>query len=158
MIKQLASIGRLAQSTTTQSRTVSSLPRPLPTRRTFRTIAPLQATHQQKGEEKSGDRTVLDPQRSETSQTGTDSEVAGHDAAFDPSKTSPESEVQAAQQESEQQGKVSNPLDVSPGNKDVSHARPPTEGGPDHNAEKEGPSARGWTKKNREVRDWKKKV
>ncbi|PWY83732.1 hypothetical protein BO94DRAFT_113460 [Aspergillus sclerotioniger CBS 115572] len=157
MFKQLASIGRLAQSTTTattQARTLSSLP----ARRTFRTIAPLQATHQQKGEEISGDRTVLDPQRSETSQTGTDSEVAGHNAAFDPSKTSPESEVQAAQEESEQQGKVSNPLDVSPGNKDVSHARPPMEGGPDHNVEKEGPSARGWTQKNREVRDWKKKV
>ncbi|GFN17112.1 hypothetical protein AtubIFM56815_004892 [Aspergillus tubingensis] len=154
MLNRITPIGRLAQRTTqTQTRTRTLQP----ATRTFRTIAPLRTTHQQKNETKSGDRNVLDPQRSESSYTGTDSEVAGHDAAFDPSNTSPEGQVEQAQKESEQQGKVSNPLDMSPGNSEVSHARPPQEGGPDHNAEKEGPSSRGWTKKNREVRGGNRK-
>ncbi|GAQ42454.1 hypothetical protein AtubIFM55763_002996 [Aspergillus tubingensis] len=154
MLNRITPIGRLVQRTTqiqTRTRTLQ------PATRTFRTIAPLRTTHQQKNETKSGDRNVLDPQRSESSYTGTDSEVAGHDAAFDPSNTSPEGQVEQAQKESEQQGKVSNPLDMSPGNSEVSHARPPQEGGPDHNAEKEGPSSRGWTKKNREVRGGNRK-
>ncbi|GKZ36360.1 hypothetical protein AbraIFM66950_007394 [Aspergillus brasiliensis] len=153
MLNQFTSIGRLAQRTT-QTRTLQPATQ---ARRTFRSIAPLRTTQQQKSETQSGDRNVLDPQRSESSYTGTDSEVAGHDAAFDPSNTSPEGQVEQAQKESEQQGKVSNPLDMSPGNKEASHARPPQEGGPDHNAEKEGPSSRGWTRKNREVRGGNRK-
>ncbi|RAL17341.1 uncharacterized protein BO97DRAFT_334708 [Aspergillus homomorphus CBS 101889] len=105
----------------------------------------------------SGDRNVLDPQPSEFSKTGTDQEVSQHDAAFDPSKTSPESEIQAAQDETQQSGKVSNPLNVSGANKDVSHAREPTEGAPDRNADRGVSSKRGQTKKGKEVNDWKKK-
>ncbi|PWY65240.1 hypothetical protein BO70DRAFT_366818 [Aspergillus heteromorphus CBS 117.55] len=148
MLKELASISRLAQrSRPIHTSSVLTLTQPRP----FHTLPALQTTHDQSSEAKSGDRTVLDPQRSEVSKSGTDNEVAGHPAAYDPSKTSPESEIEATQEETRREGKVSNPLDMSPANKDVSHWRHPTEGGPDHNAEKSGPSSRGWTKKNRPV-------
>ncbi|KAB8235040.1 uncharacterized protein BDW43DRAFT_49358 [Aspergillus alliaceus] len=121
-------------------------------RRTFHFSPTSRTTHQQKEEEdKFHDRTILDPQRNEVSKTGTDNEVAGHPAAYDPSKTSPESEIQATEEESQQQGKVSNPLNVSPANKEVSGTRPAQEGLPDRNAEKSGSTGRGAARKNKEV-------
>ncbi|KAF9890210.1 hypothetical protein FE257_006122 [Aspergillus nanangensis] len=124
----------------------------LPSRRTFQTFSSLRKTKGQQQEETHfHDRTSLNPQRSEVSKTGTDDEVAAHDSAFDPSKPDPESTLEAAEEESRKEGKISNPLNVSPANKDVSKPRGSQEGGPDRNAEKAGPSSRGWTKKHREV-------
>jgi hypothetical protein len=83
--------------------------------------------------------------------SGTDSEVAQHPTAYDPSKTAPETELRATGEEHEREGKSGNPLDMSPANKNVSGWRKPTEGGPAQNADKPGPSARGQPRKNRKI-------
>jgi hypothetical protein len=118
--------------------------------RTFQTSTFVQAEQHEKDADKLIDRNSLNPSRGEYSKSGTDDEVASHDASFDPSNTSPESEMDAVGRESEQSGKTSNPLDVSPGNKESSKARDPSEGGPERGADRE-PSARGWTRKRKEV-------
>lgn len=100
-------------------------------------------------EQKKMDRSTLRPERTEYSKSGTDNEVAGHPSAYDPSNTSPEGQTEASGRESQQEGKISNPLDVSPANKDVSQARDPMEGAPDQNV-KSGPSVRASPRK-REV-------
>lgn len=100
---------------------------------------------------KEGDRASLKPERAEGTVSGTDSEVAQRSASYDPTKTSPESEMAATQEESQLKGSERNPLNVSAANKDVGGPRDPKEGGADRNAEKPGPSSRGWTKKNRVV-------
>ncbi|KAI9925195.1 hypothetical protein ASPWEDRAFT_705658 [Aspergillus wentii DTO 134E9] len=97
---------------------------------------------------KEQDRTTLNPERSEVTKSGTDSEVAQHPAAYDPSKTSPESEIQATEEESRQEGKVSNPLDMSPANKDVSDWAQ-EEGDSSH--QKTTASSRGQTHKHKTV-------
>jgi hypothetical protein len=96
------------------------------------------------------DRTELKPDRDEYSKSGTDNEVAGHSSAFEPSMTTPESELKASCQESRRQGKISNPLKYSPGNKEISQDRDPGEGGPDESAT-HTPSARVTPPKNRPV-------
>ncbi|PYI36592.1 hypothetical protein BP00DRAFT_110368 [Aspergillus indologenus CBS 114.80] len=165
MFKQITSISRSALR---QSSSSSSIIQPLrqtpaaaalnpKTQRTFHSIPALRTSQSQREEMKSGDRNVLDPQPSEFSKTGTDQEVSQHDAAFDPSKTSPESQIEATQEETNQSGKVSNPLNVSGANKGVSEGRDPTEGAPERNADREASSKRGQTKKGKEVNDWKKK-
>lgn len=100
--------------------------------------------------QKSIDRNELKPERNEYSKSGTDNEVAGHPSAFDPSKTSPESEMEATGEETAREGKSSNPLNVSPGNKDVSQARDPQEGGPDSSTTRSA-SLRGAAPKNKQV-------
>ncbi|KAJ5825706.1 hypothetical protein N7474_002844 [Penicillium riverlandense] len=97
------------------------------------------------------DRGRLSPERTEVSKSGTDSEVAQHPAAYDPSKTAPETELKATGEEHEREGKSGNPLDMSPANQDVSAWRGQTEGGAAHNAEKSGPSSRGQPRKNRKI-------
>lgn len=106
------------------------------------------ARHQKQSED--FDREALQPDSSEAVKTGTDSEIAQHDAAYDPSNTSPESEMKATEQESQQQSK-SGTLNVSGANQDVNKWRGPREGGPDRNAEKKAPSGRGSPKKGREI-------
>jgi hypothetical protein len=96
------------------------------------------------------DRESLSPERSETTKSGTDAEVAEHPAAFDPSNTAPESELAATAEESKKEGESDSPLDVSAANKDVSAWRHPTEGGPARNQDRES-SARRTPKKNRSV-------
>jgi len=96
------------------------------------------------------DRSELRPERSENVGSGTDSEVASHDVAFDPKETAPENEAASSQKESQQRGKTSNPLDVSPANKETSKPRNPTEGGAEHGAPRDR-SAQGWTRKGKEV-------
>ncbi|PLN77284.1 hypothetical protein BDW42DRAFT_177205 [Aspergillus taichungensis] len=106
------------------------------------------------------DRTKLDPQRSEVTKSGTDAEVASHPAAFDPSKTSPESEMKATEEESRQEGKTSNPLNMSPANSETSDWQNQAEQGATRNEDKEKSSERGATRKNREVNNtgaWRKK-
>ncbi|KAL2870311.1 uncharacterized protein BJX67DRAFT_279731 [Aspergillus lucknowensis] len=119
--------------------------------RPFSAIAPLHARPED-GEYPHHDRHSLDPSRTEASQSGTTDEVASRDSAFDPSKTSPESEISASKEESEREGRVRDPLGVSAGDKDVGRERDPMEVGADKNAGKVGPSTRGWTKKNRETK------
>ncbi|KAJ5316986.1 hypothetical protein PENANT_c030G05345 [Penicillium antarcticum] len=97
------------------------------------------------------DREALDPQRSETTKSGTDGEVAEHPSAFDPSNTAPESELAATEEESKKEGKPDSPLDMSPANKDVSAWRGPTEGGPARNRDREASSSRGSPNKNRGI-------
>ncbi|KAE8151396.1 hypothetical protein BDV25DRAFT_138918 [Aspergillus avenaceus] len=124
---------------------------PLP-HRTIHSTTKRQTTHDQKNQEdKFHDRNILNPQRSEVSKTGTDDEVAGHPSAFDPSTTAPESEVAQSEAETKEQGKVSNPLNMSPGNREASDARPPLEGAPDKNVDRGVSSSRGGARKNREV-------
>lgn len=59
--------------------------------------------------------------------------------------------MQALEEETRQEGKVSNPLYVSGANQEVSEAMDPKEGGAVRNEEKPGASGRGWTRKGREV-------
>jgi len=118
--------------------------------RTFQTSTVLDTEHHEKDVEGLIDRQTLNPSRSEYSKSGTDDEVASHDVSFDPSKTEPACEVNAMGRESQKRGNTSNPLDMSPGNRDVSNARDPTEGGAQHGV-KEGHSARGWTRKRKPV-------
>ncbi|KAL2002406.1 hypothetical protein VTN02DRAFT_6830 [Thermoascus thermophilus] len=113
-----------------------------PTTRALSTTASLSTTREQK----TLDRSTLRPERTEYSQSGTDDEVAGHPSAYDPSNTSPEGQTEASGRESQQAGKISNPLDVSPANTEVSQARDPTEGAPDQNVPS-GPSVRGSPRK-----------
>ncbi|KAL4749772.1 hypothetical protein BDW72DRAFT_125268 [Aspergillus terricola var. indicus] len=120
-------------------------------RRTFITT-PLRQAQPQDEEDHFHDRGKLDPQRSEETQSATTDEVATRDTAFDPSKTSPESELDASQKETNKKGDPRDPLTVSPADKDVSGARDPMEAGAAKNAEKEGGahSRGGSPKKNRE--------
>ncbi|RHZ54365.1 uncharacterized protein CDV56_103285 [Aspergillus thermomutatus] len=154
MLKSFISVGQLGHNAARIARRVRFQPAfqtpvtAVRQRRAFRSLPCLRASEEQP---RIHDRNELDPQRSETTKTGTDNEVASHHAAYDPNTTSPESEIDQAEQETNQGGKVSNPLDVSPANKDVSGARDPQEGGPDHNAEKAGPSRRGSPRKGKEV-------
>lgn len=96
------------------------------------------------------DRESLNPSRSEGTQTGTDDEVASHDASFDPNNTAPESEIAATEKESSERNKTSNPLDVSPGNKEVNKTRDPSKDPPESGVERPQ-SAKGWTRKSKQV-------
>jgi len=98
------------------------------------------------------DRTALDPKRNEGTKSGTDSEVAQHRSAYDPSRTSPESEMQEMEEETKQEGGPANPLDVSGANQEVNRSRDPREGMADRNADREGHSTRGFTPKGHEVK------
>ncbi|ODM17357.1 hypothetical protein SI65_07032 [Aspergillus cristatus] len=98
------------------------------------------------------DRTALDPKRNEGTKSGTDSEVAQHRTAYDPSRTSPESEMQEMEEETKREEVPANPLNVSGANQEVNRSRDPREGMADRNADKEGHSTRGVTPKNREVK------
>lgn len=71
------------------------------------------------------DKDSLQPSRSEYSQTGTDDAAAvNEDAAFNPSKTRPEDEVDTAGKNKKDNPQGGNPLDVSPGNQGVSQPEP----------------------------------
>ncbi|KAI9835950.1 MAG: hypothetical protein M1819_001848 [Sarea resinae] len=73
------------------------------------------------------DRNSINTESTEYSKTGSDAESAHmDDAAYNPKKTDPGSELHSADKES---GAEPNPLDVSPANPEVSKQRDPTEGG-----------------------------
>lgn len=138
-------------SNLTATAATTSLP---PLQRSFQTSTILSTEQHEKAAENLVNRDSLNPSRSEYSESGTDDEVASHDASFDPSNTSPEGEVEAAGQESEARGKTSNPLDASPGNHEFNKSRDPTEGGAERGADR-APSARGWTRKRKPVNEEK---
>lgn len=83
----------------------------------------------------SQDRNSINTEATEYSKSGTDDGAARQEAAFDPSKTSPESEKDTAGEGNEVSKKESdNPLDVSPANPDVSKPRGGQEGGAERSA------------------------
>lgn len=128
-----------------------SYPRPIQlTQRTLQTAPTLLTNHNTNNGTDS--RESLNPSRAEGTGSGTDDEVASHDASFDPHNTEPESEVEATGRESAERNKKSNPLDVSPGNKNVNKTRDPSQDPPDSGVEKP-PSARGWTRKHKSVNE-----
>lgn len=86
-------------------------------RRTFRAQSFAKATPEQ--EKVDLDRHALDPETSEAVKTGTDNEVGSDSASYDPRRTTPDSELHDAANESQQRGK-NNPLEVSGANEDVS--------------------------------------
>ncbi|KAF2092187.1 hypothetical protein K490DRAFT_31379 [Saccharata proteae CBS 121410] len=83
----------------------------------------------------------LKPEPNEYSKSGSDDAAAKlEDTAFDPSTTDPEQQTKKAGEES---GENPNPLDVSPGNPEVSKPRGNTEGGAEGSpAESEGNAGR----------------
>ncbi|KZF21096.1 hypothetical protein L228DRAFT_284168 [Xylona heveae TC161] len=77
------------------------------------------------------DKDSLKPEPTEYSKSGSDAQAAQtEEAAFDPQKTSPETEKGTAGSEAND----SNPLEVSPANQEVSKPRGSTEGGPEGSA------------------------
>lgn len=96
------------------------------------------------------ERRILNPERSETSKSGTDNEVAGYSSSYDPSETTPENELKVLDNECRTVG-IINPLFISPANRDFSTLLDPMVGGSVHNADKLGTSGRGWTRKGKEV-------
>ncbi|KAK8177937.1 hypothetical protein IWX90DRAFT_510597 [Phyllosticta citrichinensis] len=88
------------------------------------------------------DKDSLNPTSTEYSKSsGDDAAAQTTDAAFNPNKTSPEEETATANRESGEVRKSgpsdTNPLDVSPGNPEISKPRDPTEGGADKAPQKE---------------------
>lgn len=75
------------------------------------------------------DKDSLKPRSNEYSKSGSDDAAAHSDAAFNPNKTSPEAAEQTAEAEGKGEGAESDPLNVSPGNPEVSKPRNSQEGG-----------------------------
>ena len=96
------------------------------------------------------ERLVLNPERSETSNSSTDNEIAGYKSSYDPSSTTPENELKVLENECHRTG-IRHPLFISPANRDFSTLLDPMVGGSVHNADKLGTSGRGWTRKGKEV-------
>ncbi|KAJ5669775.1 hypothetical protein N7462_010845 [Penicillium macrosclerotiorum] len=95
-------------------------------------------------------REALDPERSEVTKSGTDSEIAQHDSAWDPKNTAPERELEATELEHSVHGKKGS-LNMSPANQDINAWKGPKEEGPVRNADKESHSSRGTPQKNRKI-------
>jgi hypothetical protein len=67
------------------------------------------------------ERCILNPQRAETCQSGTDDEVGAHKSPYDRTNTTPEKEHLALEEEYRLEGDLlHDPLSVSPANRDVS--------------------------------------
>lgn len=147
MWKSLISSGQQAIRPISHPHLTAALPRPVVSRRTFIAAPRL---YKQSAEAQDFDRESLDPQPSEATKTGTNDQIAQHDAAFDPSNTSPESELEATERESQTQGKQGT-LNVSGANKSANTWRGPQEGGPARNADKEETSKRGHPNKRRTI-------
>ncbi|KAJ5380640.1 uncharacterized protein N7496_003068 [Penicillium cataractarum] len=146
MWKSLISSGRQARPNR-PSHSAAILPRPAAVSRNFIAAPRL---YKQGADTRDFDREALDPHPSEATKTGTDDQIAQHDSAFDPSNTSPESELEAAEQEAKTKGRQGT-LNVSGANKAANTWRGPQEGGPARNADKEETSKRGHPNKRRRV-------
>ncbi|KAF3388843.1 hypothetical protein F1880_003815 [Penicillium rolfsii] len=147
MWKSLIYSCRQAMRPIPHSHPAVSLPKPVTVRRAF-VAAP--RLYKQSAEAQDFDRESLDPRPSEGTQTGTDDQIAQHDSAFDPSNTSPESELEATERESQRKGKQGT-LNMSGANKEANTWRGPQEGGPARNADKEETSTRGHPNKHRTI-------
>jgi cytoskeletal protein RodZ len=124
-----------------------TLPGPVSVSRNFIATPRL---YKQSGDTRDFDREALNPYSSEATKTGTDDQIAQHDSAFDPRNTSPESELEATEQEVKTKGKQGT-LNVSGANKEANTWRGPQEDGPDRNADKEDTSKRGHPNKRRKI-------
>ena len=92
------------------------------------------------------DREKMNTESTEYSKSGSDAAAATEDdAAFDPDKTSPEAEKNSGGSSS------NNPLEVSPGNQDVSQARDSTEGGSEKGVDRTHSSGGGSPSKGKKV-------
>ncbi|GFF22256.1 hypothetical protein IFM61606_08356 [Aspergillus udagawae] len=97
------------------------------------------------------DRKTLHPERAENTQSGTDDDVAHHTSSYDPSTTTPEVEWQALEAECKLHGEV-DPLFFSAAHREVSALLDPKLEVAVHTIEHLSPSAKGWTRKHKEVR------
>jgi len=121
-------------------------PKPSTPNRTFSILTNLQKESTQDND---WNRESLNPQRSEVTKSGTDSDLAQHDSAYDPSNTAPESELEATEQEAEK-GKQGS-LNMSPANKDIKDWPGPKDAGPARNADRGASSSRGSPDKRRTI-------
>ncbi|KAF2271343.1 uncharacterized protein EI97DRAFT_437953 [Westerdykella ornata] len=111
-------------------------------RASLRPVRPLTTTPTLRARKGAEDKDSLQPRRSEYSMTGTDDAAADNpDAAFNPNKTRPEEEVATAGKNKKDNPHGGNPLDVSPGNEEVS--RPEPEEGRESKGVERGPSTGG---------------
>lgn len=102
------------------------------------------------------DRTILSPERAETSCSGTDNAVAADVFAYDPTVTAPESEFKCFEEEVRLDGEV-DPLFISPANRDFSQTLDRDLDGRAIVRDKEdrlggAGSSRGWVKKGKPVK------
>ncbi|CAG7941583.1 unnamed protein product [Penicillium salamii] len=95
------------------------------------------------------ERSILNPQHSETCQSGTDEEVGQHRSPYDPKQTHPEQEHLALEEEYRLEGDaLHDPLYISPANREFSLILDPMAG---EHALKHLRSVQGWTNKHKEV-------
>ena len=108
--------------------------------------------HHQKHADQAEDinREALDPQRTEVTQSGTDSDIAQHDSAWDPSNTAPESEFKATEQEHNNKGEEGT-LSMSPANPDIRAWQNQMERDSERGDEQRATSQRGQPNKNRTI-------
>ncbi|OAK96620.1 hypothetical protein IQ06DRAFT_296652 [Phaeosphaeriaceae sp. SRC1lsM3a] len=92
------------------------------------TLAPrfLSTTPARFAQKDAQDKDSLKPRSTEYSKSGSDDGAASSDAAFNPSKTSPEEAEATAEREA---GGKDNSLNASPGNPDISEPNSPGVGG-----------------------------
>lgn len=95
------------------------------------------------------ERCILNPEHSETCQSGTDEEVGRHNSPYDPKQTRPEQEHRALEEEYRLEGDtLHDPLYISPANRDFSLILDPMAG---PHVLKHLRSVRGWTNKHKQV-------
>jgi len=94
------------------------------------------------------DRNSINTESNEYTKSSTDNDAAAQDqAAYDPKKTSPESELKSAERRNEVSDGSGSPLEVSGANKEVSKQRDPQEGGAEKSANEGNRSGYGSPKK-----------
>ncbi|CAG8010491.1 unnamed protein product [Penicillium olsonii] len=95
------------------------------------------------------ERSILNPEHSETCQSGTDEEVGRHKSPYDPTQTKPEQEHLALEEEYRLEGDaLHDPLYISPANREFSLILDPMAG---KHALTHLRSVKGWTRKHKEV-------
>lgn len=141
-MKNLKPLHRAFQAVTTT--TLPIHPPPL------RTTCYLQPDKAPQAQEALLERCILNPERAETCQSGTDDEVGRHKSPYDPSNTAPDKEHLALEEEYRLEGDTHHhPLSVSPANRDVSQVLHPMLG-----VVQDLPhlrSVKGWTRKRKEA-------
>ena len=116
----------------------------------LRSTCYLQTQKRPQAEELNLERCILNPERAETCQSGTDDEVGRHKSPYDPSKTAPEKEHLALEEEYRLEGDaIHDPLFFSPANRDVSQLLDPMAGV--IRSLQHLRSVKGWTRKRKEA-------
>ncbi|CAI7604876.1 unnamed protein product [Penicillium palitans] len=116
----------------------------------LRSTCYIQAQKRPQTDELIQERCILNPERAETCQSGTDDEVGRHKSPYDPSKTAPEKEHLALEEEYRLEGDIiHDPLFFSPANRDVSQLLDPMAGV--IRTLQHLRSVKGWTRKRKEA-------